>query len=440
MITVDLFLLLILAIIFYYGYQYIRNILTRPMYPQYSIILYMLLIGIVINLVIYLILTLYHYYKDKVEMVGGPGKKGQRGDIGDIGDSKCPSPSNNCYNFLNPNKNLETQNNSFDNIIGQEVSLTSSSDGLSLGYNPIASEFEDNHKPARFAHNNNISHWSIIIKQDDKGFFNLSLKDQRKNQSYSFSISNELTRDLTPDQYFPPSDRMGIFKQSSPLPLIFTGTPDSFTIEAKLGAEKYALIKEKRSGYGPSIEDGQYAVIFRRNGRPTTLRIRTIPKKEINDGFIYSGLTGISNNQTLNKMKSVYRYFNPENNDYILTDNHQQVPSGYNYHGIAFQVYSKPTANTKSLYQCYHRKENKHYLSNHPECQDSFDGNGSIVSKLGYIPITISNGLKPLYRCYHQGLKSYNADLQTQNCLRKGYRKDTLLGFTNYPSNHTSKN
>ena len=90
MITVDIFLLVIIGIIFYYGYLYVFNILSHPIFPQHQILIKMLLIGIIVNMIIYLIITLYHYYKFDIQMVGRSGRKGVSGETGEIGDSKCP--------------------------------------------------------------------------------------------------------------------------------------------------------------------------------------------------------------------------------------------------------------------------------------------------------------------------------------------------------------
>lgn len=432
MITVDIFLLIIIGIIFYYGYLYVYNILSHPIYPQHRILLQMLLIGIIVNMIIYLIITLYHYYKFDIQMIGRPGRKGERGESGDVGDSQCPESS---LRSKIPNSG------NFTSILDKKLSVTTLDDGLSLSYNPISTELETNSKSARFAVNNLISQRPIYIKNDQSnpGKYLMLLDDLKNERKLYLSVSrqpiNKILNDIETDDYFPPSDYMGTFAQNG-IPLILKGNPEHCLIEIDFQGNRFALVREKREGTGISVEDGQFALIFRRNGKPTPLKLREIDKYKNKSSEISSDSSinwNIDNDDQNEKQTPIYQYYNQNKNDYLFIDEVSEVPSGYNYQGLAFKISKNIHNDAKPLYLCYNRENDKHFLSNLSKCSDAYQGNNSLVKHLGYLSQTSSDleNNQSLKRCFNPGLKAYMSQKESliRNCLELGYSDEKALGF-----------
>lgn len=356
-------------------------------------------------------------------MVGRPGRRGARGEVGDVGDSICPKPSSSDIQINQKNQSIRA-------ILNKKLSVTTFDYGLSLSYNPISNELPNqNHKTARFAVNNLISQRPIYIKNDNSnpGKYLMVLDDTKNQRQLYLSISrepiNKTLKKLGSDDYFPPSDYMGVFSNKG-IPLIIKGTSDHCLIEIDFEGNRFALIREKRNGIGLSVERGQYALIFRRNGKPTPLRLKEIDK--------YQGLREIPSRETEedNFTKPIYQYHNSEKNDYLFIDDVSEVPSGYNYQGLAFRISEKSHNNAKPLYLCYNSRHDKHFLSNQSKCSDvSYQGSNKMVKLLGFLNRTGNS--QSLKRCFNPGLESYMSQKESliRNCLEFGFNPEKELGF-----------
>jgi len=366
-------------------------------------------------------------------MIGKSGNRGAIGKTGETGDSGCL-----------PSQKISSSNNMFSNLFNHKLSITTFDDGLSLNYN--------NNYTGLFSYKNLHSNKSLYLEKDSSvsGTYKLLLHDLDNNRKLYLSVSRQPLNQLTED-YFPPSDYMGLFTENSGIPLIISGTPQKCLIEIDFQGTRYALVKEQRDGIGQSIEDGQYALIFRRNGIPTPLQIQKINKYQSNNNISDTDISDIdisdidisdidiSNNTILdianNKKKPIYQYHNSRKDDYLYTNDVKEVPSGYNYQGLSFKISDKYHNDSIPLYLCHNKEYDKHFLSNDSKCIDGYNGhkNNRLIKRLGYLHQTSgsSKDNQGLKRCYNQGLKTYMTYPETmiRNCQNLGFDLDKHLGF-----------
>jgi hypothetical protein len=118
----------------------------------------------------------------------------------------------------------------------------------------------------------------------------------------------------------------------------------------------------------------------------------------------------------------VYEYEASSNNfTYSLTAN---PISGYVYEGPAFQIYSSNIPNSEALYLCTVPTGGP-FLSTSATCE----GNGTMVSTLGYIYTYAMEGFYPLYRFVSQNGQHYMESTNYSAGAQFGLYPEGVLGY-----------
>jgi len=288
MIGLELFFLFIITTIMYFGYQYVQQIISAQDDPNYVIILRLLMVGIIANLVIYLILILYNYYKSQIGLIGRPGKKGSKGDQGLIGDPICPkSRSENCNDYYSPeertkmDEKLPPRESSFKRILKKKI-LISNKNGCALTFGELQSE---NNKIAKFSCGRTGS--TFIIEEDRNGNHHIKLipLDTKVNDNliYGLNMMKRSPNQVDTKTYFPPSEKFAIFTEDgTTMPVTLVGNSRNFKIQTHHNGNLYGLIFDARPGIGPGIEQGELIAKFKRDSEGDNLFSEILPNQENN--------------------------------------------------------------------------------------------------------------------------------------------------------------
>jgi len=141
--------------------------------------------------------------------------------------------------------------------------------------------------------------------------------------------------------------------------------------------------------------------------------------------------TGPGSNLIYGKKIPVYRFYNPENQDYFLTTDHKGekcVENGYLYQGIAFYTLKHPIVGSVPLVRLHIRVNTNHAHSYAWEKEeiDELQIKHKMIyqGNLGFIFPKEAPGLVCLQRCYTKNFhRLITIDLESEDMIKHSYEK-----------------